>query len=83
MRPCAIDEVAELIQQFPYYSLEQVYYSTYVEPHRFAHLQYLISLALKNFWNNALAQQQLAIEQRVRYHTTSDTLSPYLLQCLL
>ena len=44
-----IDEVAESIQQITFYSLEQVYYSTYVEPHQFTHLQYLISLASKNF----------------------------------
>ena len=61
-----VNVVAESIQQFPFYSLEQVYYSTYVETHRFAHLQYLISLALKNFRYNALAQQRLAIEQCVK-----------------
>ena len=44
-----IDEVAESIRHYPFYSLEQVYYSTYVEPHRFTCLQYLISLASKNF----------------------------------
>ena len=77
------DVVAELIRQFPHYTFEQVYYSTYIETHRFTRLQYLISLASKNLWYNALAQQWLAIEQHVRYYSTSDTLSPYLLQCLL
>ena len=78
-----INEVAESVRQFPHYAFEQVYYSTYVETHRFTRLQYLISLASKNLWYNALAQQRLAIEQHVRYYSTSDTLSPYLLQCLL
>ena len=78
-----IDEVADSILKTPHYAFEQVYYSTYVEPHRFNRLQYLITLASKNFRYNALAQQRLAIEQRVRYYQTSDTLSPYLLQCLL
>ena len=78
-----VDEVADLIRSFPHYTFEQVYYSTYVETHRFTRLQYLIGLSSKNLWYNALAQQQLAIEQRVRYYQTSDTLSPYLLQCLL
>ena len=77
-----INGVAESIRQFPHYAFEQVYYSTYVETHRFTRLQYLISLSSKNLWYNALAQQ-LAIEQCVRYYSTSDTLSPYLLQCLL
>ena len=63
-----IDVVAESIRQTHFYSLKQVYYSTYVEPHRFTHLQYLISLASKNFRHNALAQQRLAIEQHVRYY---------------
>ena len=78
-----VNVIAESIWTFPYLSLEQIYYSTYVETHRFTCLQYLISLSSKNLWNNALAQQRLAIKQRVRYHSTSDTLSPYLLQCLL
>ena len=78
-----IDVVAESIRQTHFYSLKQVYYSTYVEPHQFICLQYLISLASKNLLYNALAQQWLAIEHRVRYHQPSDTLSPYLLQCLL
>ena len=49
-----VDVVAESIRQFPFYSLEQVYYSTYIETHHFAHLQYFISLASKNFRYNAL-----------------------------
>ena len=44
-----IDKVADSILTTPHYAFEQVYYSTYIEPHQFNQLQYLISLALKNF----------------------------------
>ena len=78
-----IDEVADSILKTPHYTFEQVYYSTYIDPHRFKRLQELIDLALKNFCNNALAQQWLAMHEYNIRNLTSDVLSPYLLQCLL
>ena len=78
-----IDKIADWILITPHYAFEQVYYSTYVDPCQFKHLQELIDIALKHFQHNALAQQWLAIEQSVKYYKSSDTLSPYLLQCLL
>ena len=78
-----IDKVADWILITPHYSFEQVYHSTYVDPRRFKRLQFLIEQASKTFRYNALAQQRLDAEQRARYYTFSDTLSPYLLQCLL
>ena len=78
-----IDKVADWILITPHYSFEQVYHSTYVDPRRFKRLQFLIEQASRTYRYNALAQQRLDAEQRVRYHSVSDTLSPYLLQCLL
>ena len=78
-----IDKVADWILITPHYTFKQVYYSIYVDPRLFKRLQELIDQASKTFWYNALAQQRLAIEQHVKYYQASDTLSPYLLQCLL
>ena len=78
-----IDKVADWILITPHYAFEQVYYSTYVDPRRFKRLHKLINQASKNLRYNALAQQRLEIEQHVKYYKQSDTLSPYLLQCLL
>ena len=79
-----VDVVSNSTQRFPEYLFEQVYHSTYITTSRYQKLQRLIDLSAKNLRNrNALAQQWLAIKQRVRYYPTSDTLSPYLLQCLL
>ena len=77
-----IDKVVDWILITPHYSFEQVYHSTYIDPRRFKRLQLLIKQASRTFRYNALAQQRLEAEQRARYYT-SDTLSPYLLQCLL
>ena len=78
-----IDKVTDWILITPHYSFEQVYHSTYVDPRRFKHLQFLIEQASRTYWYNALAQQRLETEKRVKYYQLSDTLSPYLLQCLL
>ena len=76
--------VSHSIQRFPEYSFEQVYHSTYITTSQYEKLQWLIDLSARNLHNrHALAQQRLALEQCVRYHLTSDTLPPYLLQCLL
>ena len=78
-----IDKVADSTLSTPHCAFEQVYYSTYVEPRWFICLQHLINLSSKNLRYNALAQQWLAIKQRAKSQLTSDTLSPYLLQCFL
>ena len=78
-----IDKVADSTLSTPHYAFEQVYYSTYIEPRWFIRLQHLTDLSSKNLQYNALAQQRLAIEQCAKSQLTSDTLSPYLLQCFL
>ena len=79
-----IDIVSQLIQRFPEYSFEKVYYLTYIDTSRYPRLQHLIDLATKNLQNrNALAQQWLVTHQQNIRYLTSDDLSPYLLQCLL
>ena len=79
-----VNGIAKSIRQYPDLLFEQVYYSTYIEPHRFTHLQYLIDLSAKNHKHeNALAQQQLAIKKSYSRYLSSDDLSPYILQCLL
>ena len=77
-----IDKVTDWILITPHYSFEQVFHSTYVDPRRFKCLQLLIEQSSKTLQYNALAKQRLDAEQRARYYN-SDTLSPYLLQCLL
>ena len=77
------DKVTDWILITPHYSFKQVYHSTYVDPRRYKRLQFLIEQASRTFRYNALAQQRLDAEQRVKYYRSSDTLSPYLLQCLL
>ena len=78
-----IDKVTDWILITPHYSFEQVYHSTYVDPRRFKRLQFLIEQASKTLQYNALAKQRLEADQRARYYQSTDTLSPYLLQCLL
>ena len=62
-----IDVVSKLIQQYPEYLFEQVYHSTYITTSQYDKLQKLIDLSARNLQahhrKNALAQQQLAIEQ--------------------
>ena len=71
-----VDVVSNSIQRFPEYSFEQVYHSTYITTSRYQKLQKLIDLSAKNLQNkHAFAQQWLAIEQHVRYYSTSDTLT--------
>ena len=79
-----VDGIAKPICTSPDLNFEQVYYSTYIEPRRFTRLQYLIDLSAKNGqYQNALAQQRLAIENSYNQYLSSDDLSPYILQCLL
>ena len=79
-----VDGIAKSIQTYPDLNFEQVYYSTYIEPWRFTRLQFLIDLSAKNCWyQNALAQQWLAIEKLYSRYLSSNNLSPYILQCLL
>ena len=79
-----IDGIAKSIRSFPEFNFEQVYYSTYIKPRCFIHLQQLIDLAAKNLrYSNALALQRLAIKNSYSRYLSSDDLSPYILQCLL
>ena len=79
-----VDGIAKSIHTSPDLNFEQVYYSTYIETRRFTRLQHLIDLSAKKQWHeNALAQQRLAIQKSYSRYASSDDLSPYLLQCLL
>ena len=79
-----VDGIAKSIRTSSDLCFEQIYYSTYIEPHRFTRLQHLINLSAKNRRHeNALTQQWLAIQKSYSRYLSSDDLSPYILQCLL
>ena len=77
-----IDRVSHSIWAYPPYNLDQVYYSTYVEPTRYC--------SLVNYYNitqtqlqNALEQEWLELQKKYgRYLTTNDILIT-LLDCFL
>ena len=80
----SIKRVLQSTRDFPRLKLKQVYYSTYIDTSQYTKLQHLIDITGKNLRiQNALAQEQLDLQQKYARYYSSDDISPYLLQCLL
>ena len=77
-----IDRLSWSIQAFTPYNLDQVYYSTYMEPSRYNSLQNYYKITWKQL-QDALEQEWLELQKKYsRYLTTNDLLIT-LLDCFL
>ena len=77
-----IDRVSHSIQAYRPYHLDQVYYSTYVEPSRYR--------SLLNFYNHtqkqlqdALDQERLELQKKYGWYLTTNDIPITLLDCFL
>ena len=77
-----IDRVSRSIQAYRPYHLDQVYYSTYVEPSRYKSLLNYYNLTRKQL-EDALAKERLEIQLQYGCYLVSDKLPITLMDCIL
>ena len=77
-----IDRVSRSIRAYRPYHLDQVYYSTFVEPSRYKSLLNYYDLTRKQL-EDALAKEQLEIQQNYGRYLVPDNLSITLMDCIL
>ena len=77
-----INKVSWTIQAYPPYHLDQVYYSTYVEPTQYKALQNFYKVTWKQL-DDALAKEQLELQKKYGCYLTTDDLLIILLDCFL
>ena len=77
-----IDRVSRSIRAYPPYNLDQVYYSTYIEPSRYRSLINYYNLTQKQL-QNALEQEQLELQKKYSRYLTTNDLPIVLLDCFL
>ena len=77
-----IDRVSQSIQAYHPYHLDQVYYSTYVEPLRYNSLQNFYKITRKQL-QNALDQEQLELQNKYGHYLTTNEIPITLLDCFL
>ena len=77
-----IDRVSRSIRAYRPYHLDQVYYSTFVEPSRYKSLLNYYDLTRKQL-ENALAKERLEIQQKYGRYLVPDDLSITLMDCFL
>ena len=77
-----IDRISRSIRAFRPYHLDQVYYSTFVEPSRYKSLLNYYNLT-RNQLQNALAKERLEIQQKYGRYLVSDDLPITLMDCFL
>ena len=77
-----IDRISRSIRAFRPYHLDQVYYSTYVEPSRYKSLLNFYNLTRKQL-ENALAKERLEIQLKYGRYLVPDDLSITLMDCFL
>ena len=77
-----IDRVSCSIQAYHPYHLDQVYYSTYVEPSRYKSLLNYYNLTRKQL-QDALAKERLEIQLQYGRYLVSDELLITLMDCIL
>ena len=77
-----IDRITRSIRAFRPYHLDQVYYSTYVEPSRFKSLLNYYNLTRKQL-EDALAKERLEIQLKYGRYLVPDDLSITLMDCFL
>ena len=77
-----IDRISRSIRAYRPYSLDQVYYSTYVEPSRYKSLLNYYDLTRKQL-QHALAKERLEIQLKYGRYLVPDDLSITLMDCFL
>ena len=77
-----IDRVSRSIRAYRPYHLNQVYYSTFIEPSRYKSLLNYYNLTRKQL-QDALAKEQLEIQQKYGQYLVPDDLSITLMDCIL
>ena len=77
-----IDRISRSIRAFRPYHLDQVYYSTFVEPSRYKSLLNYYDLTRKQL-QNALAKEWLEIQQNYGRYLVPDNLPITLMDCFL
>ena len=77
-----INKVSWTIQAYPPYNLNQVYYSTYVEPSWYKAIQNLYKVTWTQL-DDALAKEQLELQKKYGRYLTTDNLPIILLDCFL
>ena len=77
-----IDNVSKGLRRFPNYALDQVYYSTYVDPSRYLSLQrYYLHTHVQ--LENALAKERLELQKKYGRYLTTNDIPIILLDCFL
>ena len=77
-----IDRISRSIRAYRPYHLDQVYYSTYVEPSRYKSLLNYYNLTRKQL-EDALAKERLEIQQKYGRYLVPDNISLTLMDCFL
>ena len=77
-----IDRISRSIRAFRPYNLDQVYYSTFVEPSRYKSLLNYYDLTRKQL-ENALAKERLEIQNLYGRYLVPDELPITLMDCIL
>ena len=77
-----INRVSRSIQAYPPYHLDQVYYSTYIEPTWYRSLVNYYNLTWQQL-QNALAKERLEIQLQYGQYLVSDELPITLMDCIL
>ena len=77
-----IDRVSQSIQAYCPYNLNQVYYSTYVEPSRYNSLQNYYKVTRKQL-QDALDQERLELQRKYGHYLTTNEIPITLLDCFL
>ena len=77
-----IDRVSRSIQAYCPYNLDQVYYSTYVEPSRYCSLLNYYNLTQK-LLQDALDQERLELQRKYGQYLTTNDIPITLLDCFL
>ena len=77
-----IDRISRSIRAYRPYHLDQVYYSTFVEPSRYKSLLNYYDLTRKQF-ENALAKERLEIQKLYGRYLVPDKLPITLMDCIL
>ena len=77
-----IDRVSQSIRAYHPYHLDQVYYSTFIEPSRYKSLLNYYDLTRKQL-QDALAKERLEIQQKYGRYLVPDDLSITLMDCIL
>ena len=77
-----IDRISQNIRAYTPYHLDQVYYSTYVDPSGYKALQNYYTVTRKQL-DDALAKEQLELQKKYGRYLTTDNLPIILLDCFL